>query len=133
MQMMRFNPTALALIVLSSVSLAEPTWAAQGPINKSAVSAMNANAKLRAQTLAKQALAKKKHLAELRARQLAKLRNASVTPKPTLVKQALAIASTARGGDIGGLSDRPISYRSQFTSASMRDAIAKLRQAAGIR
>ncbi|MBS0240040.1 MAG: hypothetical protein JSR89_16615 [Proteobacteria bacterium] len=133
MQMMRSNLTALALVVLSSVSLAQPTWAAEGPVNKSAGYAMDANAKLRAQTLAKQALAKKKHMAELRARQLAKLRNASATPKPTLVQQALAIASTARGGDIGGYSDRPISYRSQFTSASMRDAIAKLRQAAGIR
>ncbi|RUP09041.1 hypothetical protein [Hyphomicrobium sp.] len=128
MQMMRFNLTALALVVLSSVSLAEPTWAAEGPINKSAAYAMDANAKLRAQ-----ALAKKKHMAQLRAAQLAKLRNASVAPKPTLVQQALAIAETARGGDIGGYSDRPISYRSQFTSASMKDAIAKLRQAAGIR
>ncbi len=132
MQMMRSNLTALALVVLSSVSLAEPTWAADGPINKSAVSAMDAKAKLRAQALTNQALAKKKKMAQLRAAQLAKLRNASATPKPTLVQQALAIASTARGGDIG-YSDRPMSYRSQFTSASMRDAIAKLRQAAGIR
>ncbi|MGO4685655.1 hypothetical protein [Hyphomicrobium sp. 2TAF46] len=133
MQMMRSNLMALALVVLSSVSLAEPIWAAEGPTNKSAVAAMDANAKLRAQTLAKQALAKKKHLAELRARQLAKLRNAAVAPKPTLVQQALTIASTASGSDLGGYADRPISYRSQFTSASMRDAIAKLRQAAGIR
>ena len=127
MQMMRSNLTALALVVLSSVSLAEPTWAAEGPVNKSPAYTMDANAKLRAQ-----ALAKKKYMAQMRAAQLAKLRNAAAMPKPTLVQQALAIASTARGGDIG-YSDRPISYRSQFTSASMRDAIAKLREAAGIR
>lgn len=128
MQMMRSNLMALALVVLSSVSLAEPIWAAEGPTNKSAVAAMDAKAKLRMQ-----ALAKKKRLAELRAAQLAKLRNAAVAPKPTLVQQALTIASTASGSDLGGYADRPISYRSQFTSASMRDAIAKLRQAAGIR
>jgi hypothetical protein len=128
MEMKRTKFTTRACVVLSCVAMAYPAWAADRPINKLGISAPVAKASLRRATIGKT-----KHLTALRAGQLGRLNNRGTTHRPTLIQQALAITSTARSGEAETLLDQHTSFRSRFTSASMKDAIGKLREAAGFR
>lgn len=124
--------TARVSVVLSLVAIVHPAWAVDRPINKLGISAPIAKASLRRATLGKT-----KQLPTLTAGDLRNLNNRTRARRPTLVQQALAIASTARAGKTGSeaetLLDQRTSWRSRFTSSSMKDAIGKLREAAGFR
>ncbi|MBY0559170.1 hypothetical protein [Hyphomicrobium sp.] len=133
MELKRTKFTAARIcVVLSLVAVAQPAWAADRPINKLGISAPVAKASLQ-----RTPTGTAKQLAALRAAKLANLNNRNRAQKPTLVQQALAIASTARDGKTGSeaesLLDQRTSWRARFTSASMKDAIGKLREAAGFR
>ena len=132
MELKRTKFTARACVVLSLVAIAHPAWAVDRPINKLGITAPVAKAGLRRATLGKT-----KQLPALTAGNLRNLNSRSRAQRPTLVQQALAIASTARAGKTGSeaetLLDQRTSWRSRFTSPSMKDAIGKLREAAGFR
>jgi hypothetical protein len=128
MEMQRFTFAVLLCAVLSVTAASQPVWAADSLSNRHGVSALAAKTKLSANQLGKT-----ERLAALRANKLAKLNDGAVKHKSTLMQQALAFASTARGNETSGLSDRVSSLRSQFTSKSVKDAIGTLGQAAGIR
>lgn len=128
MQMQRSTFAVLLCTVLSVAAVSQPVWAADSLLNRHGVSSAIASTKLPVSHLGKSS-----RLASLRAGKLGKLSEAAVKHKPTLVQQALALASTARGDETNGLSDRVSSYRSRFTSKSVKDAISTLGQAAGIR
>jgi hypothetical protein len=130
MEMKRTKFMARVYVVLSIVATAHPAWAVDRPISKLGLSPPVAKTSLR-----KAAIGKTKQLAALRGANLAKLNNRGTKDRPTLVQQALAIASTARAGkaETETLSYQRTSFRSRWTSASMKDAIGKLREAAGFR
>lgn len=128
MEMQRSTFAVLLCAVLSVAAVSQPVWAADSLLNRHGVSSFAAKTKLSANQLGKT-----QRLAGLRAGKLGKLSDGVAKHKPTLMRQAHALASTARGNETSELADRLSSYRSQFTSKSVKDAIATLGQAAGIR
>ncbi len=124
MQMQRSTFGVLVCTVLSVAAVSQPAWAADNLLNRHGVSSAIANAKLPVSQLGKA-----NRLAALRTGKLGKPSDVASKRKPTLVQQALALASAARGNETDGVS----SFRSQFTSKSVRDAIGTLSQAAGVR
>jgi len=120
MEMKRTHFTARVCAVLSLVAIAHPAWAADRPIDKHGTTPLAANSSLGTAPIGK-------------TKRLGKLANGATKHRPTLVQQALALASTARDDEADALHAHRTSLRSQFTSQSMKDAIAKLREAAGIR
>lgn len=131
MELKRTKITARVCAVLSLVAITHPAWAVDRPIQKLGLSAPVAKASLRRATLGKS-----KQMAALPAGKIRNL-NSRTAHRSTLVHQALAIASTARAGKTGpeaeSLLDQRTSWRARFTSPSMKDAIGKLREAAGFR
>ncbi len=125
MQMQQSTFAVLLCAALSVAVVSQPASAADGVLNRHGISSSFANAKL--------PVNKAGRLAALRAAKPGKLGEGVSKHKPTLVQQALDLASTAHGDEMDGLSDRVSSFRSRFTSKSVRDAIGTLGEAAGIR
>src|SRR5262245_37671168 len=125
MQMQRSTFGVLFCTVLSVAAVSQPAWAADSLLNRHGVSSAIASAKLPG--------GKAGRLAALRTTKSGKLGEGIAKHKPTLVQQALVLASTAQDSERDEVSDHITSFRSRFTSKSVRDAIGTLGEAAGIR
>jgi hypothetical protein len=125
MEMQRSTFGVVLCTVLSVAAVSQPAWAADSLLNRHGLSSAIAGTKLPG--------GKASRLAALRTAKSGKLGEGLAKHKPTLVQQALALASTAHDNERDEVSDRVSSFRSRFTSKSVRDAIGTLGEAAGIR